>query len=499
MRQKMILSNLPYDVTSIIYKNLLLTDINSLSVTSRELFKYIQNDQGAQEMKRQRFDSLFGIVAKCEGNTLVNTLANRILNLCYLNLTSEQHASLTFDTQGIPSISLSPPINEPSKSSGMQNSNEVNKKGIPSLVEADYKKEAEQYAAMIPHLDAIFNNYKQVIGELLDKTWEQTHSIHEYGNRNIRMKYMLKEIENLRLALASTFPELSKIDCYRNKIRGETNYEGLRWLGDLRKNPPIEHFLDRVFELKRMVSLNDTFWSGRICQMELGVATIQVNGQTMPIKIVAKRQYDNNEIRVQFLDENQENIGGMWIERRWYKDLKQLHTNSVNDVITRKELFSKSNILPHTLFTSYIGMIHVQDKETGDKPLIRLLVQVAVEIFNREPARRLLINNGLKSNDVVALLGLGSTNKWFNVNRKELLEFRANSQSLLPDQDTEGSDVWMDKLEFSEEHKTQYFKILDAKKGLEPAFIEFDPKETVTWEEQIRRKPVLNGFSGPLF
>lgn len=491
--------NLPSDVTPIIYKNLHLTDINSLSNTSSELFKYIQNDPGAQEIKRLRFNALFGTVAKCEANTPVNILANRILNLCYLKLTSEQHASLTFDTQGIPSVSLSTPINKPSKSSGMQNSNEVNKKGIPSLVEADYKKETEQYAAMIPHLDAIFNSYKQVIGELLDKTWEQSHSIHEYGNKNIRIKYMLKEMENLLLVLASTFPELSKIEGYRKKILYETNYEGARCLADLRKNPPIDHFLEWVFELKSMASLHESFSSRSVCQMELGAVTIQVNGQTMPIKIVGTKQYDNDEVRVKFLDENQECLGGMWIERHWYNDLTKLDANYAYDAITRKELFSKSNILAHTLFISYIGMNAVQDKETGDKPLIRLLVQAAVEIFNREPARRLYFSDGLKSDDVVVLLGLGSTYKWYNAKRKELLEYRANSHRLLPDQKSEGSAVWMDKFEFSEQHKTQYFKELDVKKGLEPAFIEFDPNETVTWEEQIRRKPVLNSFSGLLF
>jgi hypothetical protein len=239
-------------------------------------------------------------------------------------------------------------------------------------------------------------------------------------------------------------------------------------------------------------------------RMELGRTEFEVNGQTKQVVIRAEPYQDSSTLIISFLDENKNSLGGMKIIRLLYKDLDSLYRdNSHRDRIFEEDelLFSQSNVNVMKLYIYHCALNRIIDNATGDRPLMRLLVQVAVEVLSREPAIRLELNSVYDHLDVYAFMGLGSTSSNFGYERDELLEFRKETGLLFPLEyaDKGGDNVSMDKMEYSKEHKTQYFKTLDKKKGLEPALIEYNPKETLTWEEQIQRKPVLNLFSGPLF
>ena len=467
---------LPNEIIPLIYNNLAISDLCNLSRTSTHFYNKIKKDETSQELKRQRFILLFGAMASSETKISLDTLANRIHKSCQLSLSSEKQIVLKFDPQG-----------------------------IPYLEESKNNRDAEIFETVARHLDVIFNYNKMVFEELSEQSWEGIHPMQEYRNKIVRIKSMQREFAKLLQALEKTFPELKQIADTMQQKSAITKDRFQKLIEKLNKEIPYVDqkydLLKRLKILQKRVSINK-FLANNQFRAELGATDLEINGQKIPIKIVGEPFLDNSILIIDLYDENRDFLGEMKILRKWYKDLESLKRNETGDnILEDKNLqFSKSNFNVLALSIYHVKVHSLQDAQTGDRPLLRLLAQVAVEIFSREPARRLFIDSEGDHMDVYALMGFGSTSEDFTLCREDILAFRTLSGRLFPKGEEKGSYlVYMDKMEYSEKNQTKYFKKMDKKEAIEPAYIECDPHETITWEEQIRRKPLLNSFSGPLF
>ena len=466
---------LPNEIIEHIYQDLALSDLSRLSCTSMHLYEYIKKDEKVQKLKYQRFILLFGMLASCDTHIPLDTLANRIRKSCQLSLSSENQIVLMFDDQGFPYLKPS-----------------TNKLDIP------------KFETIARQMDVIIINNQKVYDELLKQPWNIDDPLQDYRNRIIRFKCMHREMTNLRQAFEVTFPEIKQVT-YLTKHRLASTYDIKRNLCAklTKENRAIdlnEEILHRIVSVPCLSS--SQFMTMKKFRRVLGVTDIMVNGHKMSVNIVAKPINDTSELIIQLIDENKQSFGEMKIFRKLYKDLESLERDKLGDGISEENIlqFSKSSFDVMALCIYPVRVHNFRDAQTGYRPFLRLLAQVAIEIFSCEPVRRLLIHAVADHKDDYALMGFGSTDDNFNRHRDEILDFRAQTrQMFLMGEEQSSYIVYMDKMEYSEEHKTRYFKKLDKKMAVESALIECDPQETITWEEQIRRKPVLNSFSGPLF
>ncbi len=443
------LINLPLDVTMKFTGYLGMQDLYNWSFTCKNLFAAIHDNPMVIERKRQHFIQLFGTLTPYEAHFSLDTLINRIHKGHRLTLTEDKSWMLKFSAQGVPRL-------------------EEMKKGV----------EVPTFNETATHLEAFVQDTTKVLKDLLQQPKDPKHPIHDYRNRLVRIIFLQKQIMN--------FYQVMHVEYSRN-IRA-----GISW------NERVMNLWAELQSLKTIVK-PEVCLDHKQFVMDLGSTTILVNGQTMPIKIQAKPKASETQLCISLLDGNRKECGRMQIYRAWYEN-KKASSNASKAILEEEELlFSDSNPKYLLLHVKNVNAASLVNAKTGDRPLLRLITQVAVEIFARDPAQGLTINSVYDHADVYAFMGLGGDKDFRNV-KARVLEYRAFSGRWFPAPEDQGAYfLSMHKLDYSKEHQTQYFKIMNKNKGSEPAWVEYNPNETLTWEQYIERQPVLNAFTEPLF
>jgi hypothetical protein len=133
--------------------------------------------------------------------------------------------------------------------------------------------------------------------------------------------------------------------------------------------------------------------------------------------------------------------------------------------------------------------------------MLRLLTQIAVEIFQRETDTQLNFNTIY--NQRYVLLSGGFSGGMAEDDTEELAkvaEARANNDLFPDNEDLGGRIVSISKLPIEQEgtHLVSKKRNKDRQRIINPALVDFElGVAPITWEAQIQKKPLLNG-TGPI-
>lgn len=304
---------------------------------------------------------------------------------------------------------------------------------------------------------AILEQQKVVAQELLQMDPETPFPLQDLRDRIIRLRTVFSEQKALLDKLSS---------------------EEQASLIDLELPIKAERFSDQPAGLKDMHVL-------------LGETVLNFRKETIPLQIVASIG-KSGVIILELLDLNQRPLGKVELQRTWWDALKRNEVaEDFNTTLSGK--LSKPRIrVSHLL--DQLGV----EEESGDRPILRLLAQMVVEIFIREEAHKLIIKDYGHLGHLLIPRGFSCPYKESEPYLTEVGRLRSEGMKYpFDDPDRKGEELHLERAEFTypSGKKTQYSTLNELKQKALMSFLsDFGQEEELkTWEEVIAERPLLKG------
>ncbi len=340
----------------------------------------------------------------------------------------------------------------------------------------------------IENVAAIFKGYNQLIQEFSEKPLNHSHPLQDLHDRCRRMETIAKEKQAFKLALISHQCVFKKTYTTSERIIFAMTYWALSFFNSSYKPaviPKLQVDIDSFVDKK----------SVKLSEMEAGGHQVEVRAKLNSIN----KKTPSSAVTIQLVDKNNGNDfmqGCFTIQRVWdEQDRKKRISNWDEDC--DKKIGELSNC---RLRVKNVSNFLISTDESKNQMVIRLLTQIAVEIFQCEDEERLEIKSVCEHGFVYASAGFYSS---FDKDNKILDEIKkarkGSAPQLYPDHiNLSNYCVYLDKAELcSPQHKTKTqfskrVKIVESEQQ-HPALVDFKLDEKpITWEEQISQNRILN-------
>lgn len=465
-----------------------------------------------QRLRTQIFTERNGARARCEEHIPLNAQIEKAKRISALHkqLKKTSDPWLVFDQEGIPQI-----VRYKDHFSGKPTSDWELLKAKYQFYRCNSLKDRDD------QLETLFDFQDKIISDFDQKPLDRAHPLQDLRDRMRRVQKLHKERTLLQTALklshASFFKSLSLI-------------EKVFFF--------VISFFHSLFQKSSSGIVIPSLASKRLRanRIQLAETTIVHNTQQITLLISAKLDYSNGELadamNVCIESKNGANTPQHFrptyfkIRREW--GIENNHYFSEDDFDSKKEIGSLRDRRLHiVIFPDRLG----QDPITGDKPILRLITQIAVEIFQRESETKLVMTYSQGDPDVFVAGGFKTPSKSalretktqgglpFPPILKEfprqhyieaIIEAR-NQGKVFPSRDWMGSfDVQLEKLfssyylgtQFGTNHKEIPVNIPVVMKDnqiIELAYVDFTLNAApLTWEEQIEHHWILPPSKDPI-
>lgn len=500
--------NIPYDI---LYNHILTrldyNNLNKLRATSKELNNSIENSEIAKKIIKDKINDSFGTVTTHEQQSIssMHAVANLHPAICSLKPNETSYEILTF-IDGRPQLLP--------ESTYFKNC---------SIWET-FSKRYQIYRNNVSDDTAqqiinIYQNHLDTLNELLRTPYATDCPGQDLRDRIIRIKNIEKERDILTKAVQATKCDFSLIE----KI--------IFWVID---------FFHSLWEpakmtLKEMCHLHLPATSKDFTQKKgapvIAKTEIILNEKKIPLGILLEQDTFNDRIRFVNLN-SQEILGEIHLHKAWIDskepfvsldEMKELqpglsesYIHCMTHRISKETTLSEPFIFAEIYFRN--KLIYAQDTSTGNYPLMNVLVQLLVEITEKEPVEHLILSkivdygNELNIVELCAMGGFYTFKGRYidgrpNIDSQiddigiQVREYRKEHQKLYPDRSNNKEWVFqyfkavLDK-NCSSAHNTKFFR-KNAEGVSEPAYVESDLNGTKkTWEEVIQEKPILKDITG---
>ncbi|MBA3238152.1 MAG: hypothetical protein H0T62_07385 [Parachlamydiaceae bacterium] len=327
-----------------------------------------------------------------------------------------------------------------------------------------------------------FSLYNEISTEFAESDLNKIHPLQDKRNKCMRLKIIETEKKFFTSALNSTAAR------YEEFIQSLPYVERLAfWVASFFDSTSFDFNISSLTEKMNTNSLKrEIFNTEKVAKF--GETKIMFNGKEIPVEIVSGFDYDFYG-RTYFYLKNQEtteNLGHIGFVREWKdKDTdKKWRLNYFSELEAGQptQLYKEGRSLRFNVEDS-LG----QDRLTGDRPILRLLTQIAVEVFSCEPEVRLAVDSVHANGYVFAAAGFRTEINDSKDTRilDEIREARNQEEKMLfpPYKDLSSYDVYMYKMD-----NYKGTKIINKNQNQEiyPAMVDFVmDAEPITWEQQI--------------
>ena len=329
----------------------------------------------------------------------------------------------------------------------------------------------------------IFSHHNEVANEFLETELNPQHPLQSLRNCCYRLKTMEEERRCLLLALKSS----------------EYSYQ--QFFGELSLFEKVticvvsffHSFYAPAFNISSRPQLKVTNWNdlNDAKTVKFGETEITFEGKTIPVEIVAQFNHDFNKTWFHIIEksETKKLLGYLEILRRWDNYSIGYYSEEVAGV-------PKGGLTNRRLYIPRIQDYLKMDSQTNDMPIVRLLTQIAVEIFGRENEAKLAISSCDNESDVYLNAGFYCYEKGITDNvLTKTVRARIRNKFFADYEDRDGFDVFLEKTEVKID-STQFVKYDSDKNEIAAEVnLDFDPPKT--WEEQIEAHRLLSG-TGPV-
>jgi len=228
----------------------------------------------------------------------------------------------------------------------------------------------------------------------------------------------------------------------------------------------------------------------------LGKTKITFQGQEIPVEIRARfGSYDESTFSKRtvfgiYRQDDQSTLGHFGIQRSWThikpdcfpdRDYSEGVVGAGIDVGTLEN--------PRLYIEYFENPELQQDMTNGDRPIMRLLTQIAVEVFQLEKDKRLEITSNHCHADVYVAGGFSKSYSSSNYLKNRLQKARDNNRLFPAYKDLTSFEVYLEK---SPSNPLTHFVTKNSENEEQPAMVDFDfDHPPITWEEQIAKNRLL--------
>ncbi len=338
--------------------------------------------------------------------------------------------------------------------------------------------------------------HNEILTEFEESDLDKIHPLQDKRNKCMRLKIIEKEKKFFTSALHSTAAR------YEEFIQSLPYVERLAfWVASFFESTSFDFNISTLTEKMNTISLKrEIFNTEKVAKF--GETKIMFNGKEIPVEIVSGFRYDFYG-RTYFYLKNQEttgNLGHIGFVREWKdKDTDKkwgFSYSSELDTGQPNQLQKEGRSLRFRVEDS-LG----QDRLNGDRPILRLLTQIAVEVFRCEPEVRLAVDSVHANGYVFATAGFRTEQNDSKDNRvlDEIRKARNQQEKKVfpPYKDLSSYDVYMHKMDNYEETK---FISKNQNQEIHPALVDFVlDAHPITWEKQIENNRLLQDQgNGPI-
>jgi hypothetical protein len=343
---------------------------------------------------------------------------------------------------------------------------------------------SESHFANITKLQALFQKQQQIVSEFDPEKLTSEHPLQKLRDYATRIRTIQTEQENVKFALywnSEVFSDsLSTFE--RLAFRTMSFFHSMICL-NLGSQVPALAPLPRYFAdfiQKPLITFGET--------------TFTFNQKIVTAKINALfGSWDGKDLSGSVIfnltdKETGKQLGWFPIFRQW--------RSSDSGMYCREDTLPVSGVLKDRhLSIRYIDDYKGWDTTTGDRPVRRILTQLAVEIFKREAENDLQVTSNHCDADVYITGGFYTEQNLTDTIRANIQKARA-ANAIFPAYDNLSSfDVHLKKSAkaIAGTHFT------NNAKGTSPALVDFNLGEKpITWESQSAQQPLLPPGSGPI-
>jgi hypothetical protein len=324
--------------------------------------------------------------------------------------------------------------------------------GVPRLVKDDLLQISEEKVKNLVQLQ------DAVASEFITKPLNPLHPLQDLRDRCLRLQNLQAERESLSQALQASSKSNNVV------------------LGNL---------------LVSRASLN-------VRGVKFAETKITFEGQEIPVEVTAGFSSDREHTfyeRTIFIvrrKDNQATLGSFHIEKRWTHIrpdgvIERHYTEGVKDA--EKDV---GTLHPRLFIIHFENQELKQDSTTGDRPIMRLLTQIAVEVFQLEAGKDVLeIGSNFCDADVYMAGGFAILNPRLRADRikNDIQAARANNKLFPNYRHLTSFDLYLGK---SSTNAVSRFVTWNARKEEVPAMVDFSlDHPPTTWEEQIAKNRLL--------
>jgi hypothetical protein len=446
--------------------------------------------------KNKLFVDRYGARADCEKDIPLDLLIQRI-----------ESAAVNYEILGLKEPELSryfkPKINLHSPMPHWELWLEIDSSQVPRLVNREasiFKKETSLYARLrtkyrfyrrefhrerdekIKNILRLRNNIAE---EFHTRLFNALHPLQDLRDRRRRVETLKAERGSLFSAWKET---CGSYDDFLTKLSSieKVFFSIISWFHSWFQKPYMDEY--------RVPEQSEIFESFDNKEIKLGETKIIFQGQKIPIDIKVRFYWSATTAFSIYRQDNQSKLGHLILERKWLqkrpncrldREFSELDANDEQDIETLS--YPKLSIVD----------IHnpelQQDSTNGDRPIMRLFTQIAVEIFQLEANRTLEIRSNPRDADVYVAGGFAMLNPGLSENRiKHALQKARQENQLFPAIVEHGAFEFSVYLGKSSTNARTQFVTTNEKGQEQPAMVDFDfDHPPITWEEQIAKNRLL--------
>ena len=395
-----------------------------------------------------------------------------------------------------------------------------NSEGVPQFV--DYKRYYfENITSWTALLRAKYRLYRCEDLQGLQRNLELSDSISsELSQTPLSTVHPLQDLRNRCRRLETLTAERTHLQTFQGPLaESQNSYND--FLKNLSVIERILFFIVSLFHslfqrayhpIRALPNLPISFDKMIQTQVVLGIAEITFHGESIPLEIRAKLgsndtlTFSKKTIFTIYNQNTHTELGSFGMEQVWTRE----HDSETSP----KAMVPHSSLKTRKLYIQHLEDRLGQDTQNGDRPITRLMTQIAVEVLQRELESLLEIGpHNNKHFDVYLAGGFSFCNphatriavELWNTNRvreriKETREaaprklfsstvFTSKAPVYLEKSSTDVPTAWNSSTRF----------VTTVEHGKEPALADFVINEIpIPWEEQIQTHRLLSATQGPI-
>lgn len=471
------------------------SDFVNFSTACKKDREQKQTHERVEKILKENFEEKFGTYCQCEKNIPIENLGFQKKGIqaliekhedllheeAYIKKNRNNIGILTFDENGIPSLI--------DNFIGKSNTSWFGK------IIDDYRLWRGTHLNIVSvNVNRIFYNNHAVEKEISESELDQDCPLKDKRDKCRRLQIIEKEKKFFEIALTSTSKN------YYEFVQSLPYFERIAfWIISIFDSSSCHFYLTETTTYIMLQCPHCSLGWRKFNNekvVKFGETTITFEGEEIPVVVEAKFGFNSyrddfsGDIHFCVMDTYRNNVLGKVKFIRKYKDENGSYNSE--DTISKNPILTREN----GRFTLEFEDQLRRDELNGDCPIMRVLLQIAMEIFSYEPEVELDIENRFAKGFAYEAAGFRSySDEKHNFLLEEIKKHRNNGKVLPPDRNLKSYHVWMYKMNDSGMGTKFVNKSQDGL--ISPALVDFELNAApITWEEQIEKNRILKNHPG---